>query len=492
MLGQQRLSIKNYFFTIVASATLLFAGAGPAHAVATTLVVDDDGMATAADCDDTAMAYVAIQAAVDAASAGDVVLVCPGTYNESVTIDKQLTMMGAQSGTDARSGRTDASAESTVTQVGGNPAFFLTDAVDGVVVDGFRFATNQGVWFQNGSGHRIVNNIFQDTDTGVFYATTADQQNVIEHNRFSGNTSNANSDGIQAGGDQGGNTLVNENLFENNQSAAYVVSSTGPSADIVISNNTIRDNSIALFSTVGAEVTDNTITATLGSAIFIGGGNSGTVVRGNSVSGDPNSAIRITDSFAIGVNSNITITNNVLVGNGFGINIAANSFAGAVTATRNVISGNDKGFQNDSDIVVDGSRNWWGRSTGPSDWSTGAGDSVSASVAFFPWATNYARSHYQACTITAKAGKTTKGTSGPDIICGTAGNDLIYGGKGADLILGNGGNDTLKGQQGGDRIIGGPDDDDLFGSKGFDWVQGWTGSDTCSLGAGGGRTASCE
>ena len=36
--------------------------------------------------------YPTIQAAVNAASPGDIIVVAPGTYNENVTIDKALTL----------------------------------------------------------------------------------------------------------------------------------------------------------------------------------------------------------------------------------------------------------------------------------------------------------------------------------------------------------------------------------------------------------------
>lgn len=71
--------------------TLLLAGlaasllAAPASA-ATVRVVDDDGKGSAASCDSPAKAYKKVQAAVNAASAGDTVLVCPGIYDEQVVI----------------------------------------------------------------------------------------------------------------------------------------------------------------------------------------------------------------------------------------------------------------------------------------------------------------------------------------------------------------------------------------------------------------------
>ena len=66
-------------------------------AYAATLTVDDDK----ADC--PAAAYTSVQAAVDAAAAGDTVVICQGDYAEgtgapgtnALTITKQLTLKGA-------------------------------------------------------------------------------------------------------------------------------------------------------------------------------------------------------------------------------------------------------------------------------------------------------------------------------------------------------------------------------------------------------------
>ena len=73
----------------------------PASA-AMTLVVDDDGMATAADCNDPTPTYMTIGAAVAAAASGDTIKVCPGMYTENVVLNKSLTLLGAQAGVDAR------------------------------------------------------------------------------------------------------------------------------------------------------------------------------------------------------------------------------------------------------------------------------------------------------------------------------------------------------------------------------------------------------
>src|SRR5215208_725074 len=68
----------------------------PVHAAATTLVVDDDGHGTATNCEASNAAYNTVDAAVQAATAGDTIRICPGTYAEQVVITKNnLTLRGA-------------------------------------------------------------------------------------------------------------------------------------------------------------------------------------------------------------------------------------------------------------------------------------------------------------------------------------------------------------------------------------------------------------
>src|SRR6188768_2848876 len=58
----------------------------PASAAGTTRWVDDDGKAGPGGCAGSATAKATIQAAVNAASAGDTILICPGTYPEFVNV----------------------------------------------------------------------------------------------------------------------------------------------------------------------------------------------------------------------------------------------------------------------------------------------------------------------------------------------------------------------------------------------------------------------
>jgi hypothetical protein len=77
--------MRKTFWAMALALSLLLLGGGQALA-ATTRAVDDDGMATPNNCDAATPASPTIQGAVDAAGPGDTIKVCPGTYNEQVTI----------------------------------------------------------------------------------------------------------------------------------------------------------------------------------------------------------------------------------------------------------------------------------------------------------------------------------------------------------------------------------------------------------------------
>lgn len=109
-----------------------------------TLVVDDDGQASATDCDATAAAYTSINAAIADANPGDTIHVCPGTFSERVNVTKSLTLTGAQSGVDpaAANARTNPLAESIITEAGlvdpnPNVLIDIPAGVQGVTIDGF-------------------------------------------------------------------------------------------------------------------------------------------------------------------------------------------------------------------------------------------------------------------------------------------------------------------------------------------------------------------
>lgn len=81
-------------YSIVVAVLVVIAATG-SPATAATLVVDGDGLGSATDCNDSTVAHSSITAAINAASSGDTILVCPGAYAEQVAIaGKDLTLLG--------------------------------------------------------------------------------------------------------------------------------------------------------------------------------------------------------------------------------------------------------------------------------------------------------------------------------------------------------------------------------------------------------------
>src|SRR5438045_4846542 len=122
----------------------------------------------------TSPSFNTISLAIAAASNGDTIQVCVGTYNEQVQINKTLTLNGAKAGQDART--RVATNESIITNTCG-PVQIMADKV---VLDGFTIQGSTldptanpgcfgaGIWSNPGEfasdvgGHQILNNIIQN------------------------------------------------------------------------------------------------------------------------------------------------------------------------------------------------------------------------------------------------------------------------------------------------------------------------------------------
>jgi len=92
-IGINEVKMMARAFTAIVMVLLVLFAVLPAipvvRATPSTLVVDDDGFATATNCDDPSTpAFTSIQAAINAASDGDEIIVCPGNYAEQITISK--------------------------------------------------------------------------------------------------------------------------------------------------------------------------------------------------------------------------------------------------------------------------------------------------------------------------------------------------------------------------------------------------------------------
>jgi hypothetical protein len=280
---------------------------GPVRA-ATVLVVDDDFPRS---CAHGAADHTTIQAAVDEAGPGDRIRVCPGTYNETVTVEKRgLVIEGAKAGIDART--RSQTHESIVTADNADGVVRLL--ADHIVWDGFMVFDNfegPGMYTDpDASGYVIRNTIFLDNGLGLHLNADGKALTTVRHNRF---TENNEFEGPGAGNgiyaDQGTRcALIADNLFERHNGAGILFADSDEQHHCVTveRNKSIGDRSFATFyasshvrvvaNFVRGRAGDPTPDPTPGSAIFVGAGNDGILVKRNHIESAGGNGIDVRDT----------------------------------------------------------------------------------------------------------------------------------------------------------------------------------------------------
>ena len=375
------------FAATTAAAGLIYVRSGGNDTLCNGTANVDDSAGVEPNC-----AVQTVGKGIALADSGGTVQVAAGTYAESVTISKPLTLNGAQAGVDAR---TRSGSESVLGTVS------ITSS--GVIVDGFTF---EGSRVQaNGATSNILSGVVIENDIFDGYSSvglpTYDAGNIlIQQNLFENAQSASEAIQIKASADQGGcdGSQVLNNAFEaatNNGGADVNLSCTGSnSSSVTVANNTTSGNtggsSFVGFSGVvdGISVTDNS-GSTTGSSIFFFGNVTGTaLVDGNSFSSGGSSVISIhggditSDTTNTGV---FTITGNRMSANVRGIYISASALTAPaqVLAHYNEFVGNSTaGIENASSVAIDAANNWWGCNSGPN--TTGC-DTTTGAVTSDPW-----------------------------------------------------------------------------------------------------------
>jgi hypothetical protein len=355
-------------------------------------------------CDST---HATIQAAVDASSDGDTVRVAPGTFVENVTLDLDLTLEGAQAGTDACgrvAGSPDPASESIIAP-GAGIGITLQTGSAGSTITGFSFVgPDRGIESDSGplDGLSILDNHFQGHTIAVFLNdpgtdVTVDQNSLVgststqfhlDQDNFDGFhfTNNCVLDGLgtglfvdgnhNVGASAGRAPRIEGNLFEGNVTGANLGRFAFENGDIV--GNVFRDNSFPGLQggIQGSEITGN---------VFDGNGRGGLELTGFGGAGDPTR----------GAQGNNVSCNN-FVGNGFtntgqGIFLSSGQFPGTISTNvffDNNLFGNRIGLTYSGTEVIDAENNYWGHPTGPTHASNpgGVGDDVEGdTVDFDPW-----------------------------------------------------------------------------------------------------------
>jgi len=396
--------MRRFPGTVAAVAALIVLAGSPAVYANTTFHVSASTGVDGPSCGAQTSPCATIGQAVMNASAGDAVVVEAGTYNESVIVDKSLTLDGAQAGNPGTAARASApAAESLVT--GGNIAIEASD----VTVDGFSFgrAGNQVCVacfaFETQSRVTIANNVFTGYEPDSFGPWQVTGPVGVNHTTNTVITGNYFSSADADLGDFGGavvqwfdggcsGAVVSNNIFVAADASAlsdiyfWCDSEAGEAtATISVSGNhdtAMGSSDFALFThiTGGAEVdvTGNRIamTSVSSSGIFFSTdpGLATVKISGNTLNGSPFRAVKLTTNAR--VPGQVSITGNDFSGNGVGVYISPNGLSGGTVVLRgNNLSGETgdsagdgpDGVYNDlsSGGIVDAIDNWWGCNGGP-------------------------------------------------------------------------------------------------------------------------------
>jgi parallel beta-helix repeat protein len=313
---------------------------------ASELIVDDDKV----QCPTAQFTH--IQDAVNAASPGATIRVCPGTYVEQVTINKPL-QINADSGAILMPSAMQANASSTVNAVPLAAALVVADAngvtISGLIVDGINSGISEcspilfGVIFQNSSGtiervavrnFKLASNlagcqsgsgIFVQSGGGTISNVTVERSTVHD---FQKNGITANEVGTQVS--------VNANVVTGlgpTTGAAQNGIQIGFGAKGSISDNTVTNNvwsPCTAVSTCQAVATNILVTQSDGVTVTgntAGINNVAIFIDGNSatITGNQTFASSVFDGIRVEGNSSTVQTNDVFNGAEAGIYLAGNN-----------------------------------------------------------------------------------------------------------------------------------------------------------------------
>ena len=339
-------------------------------------------------------AFATIQAGINAVDTGGTANVAAGTYNEAVSVNKTVTLRGAQAGIAGDdASRPVAGGESIVTGPSTNGNIFGIAAnnavVDGFLVENFGAGTSINGFYLSAatSGYQLLNNIIRNNTIGVSLASQGTTQTVIAHNLLETNNRAGAASGDAFYGDTAmKNILVDDNKLVGNNVAMSLLGGVygyGPVSDLTVSNNILDGSGMGGGFGISGQAksfggtldtnlrfTNNVMTnGGTGRAAFRMVGVDHATVDGNEISGFGDA---IDVCYA---STDVDIANNILTGNIIGLEAHNYAFREEINLQHNAIFGNStanvKNGAYDEDAgyypsygaaAINASGNWWGSS----------------------------------------------------------------------------------------------------------------------------------
>lgn len=311
-----------------------------------------------------------IQEAVNNASSGDVIAVEAGTYNETVRVNKTVTIKAK-----------DPSNPPTIRYAPDQPKSNATFEIiaSGVILSNLTIE-------RIGHPDRVGNN-----------STAAIAVVPVDSNRPDCTFSISGCEDVTKDVTVKGSDIVGQFDDENESNAGFVVTdginATGLVLDGDAHNITLRNSQVHGFSggvglvaEYGGTITDVEVKS---NDIY-----NNTVFRNGTAQGVGFGVVRNTTD---GYIDNVVLSDNNIENNHYGVRLAGNATnetlvdvdASNITVNYNDIVGNSEwGAMNNGTNTLDATNNWWGASDGPSGAGSGSGDAVSTGISYDPWLEN--------------------------------------------------------------------------------------------------------
>jgi hypothetical protein len=364
-----------------------------------------------------------IQAAINAASSGDIIVVSAGTYANNFAVTKSLTIRGAYFNSSAPTRGPSATDESVIT----GARAVITIAANNVVIDGFKLVPTSSRMIENpnGTGLTLTNNVVvvngaRNPTYGIFDART---------NNISGLT-------------------ITNNLFQSTSGTGgfiplYMVRSTG---NLVLDNAVITGNSFVntahgiymdrmnVGSMNNVIISGNTFDNIQGASTGSTGGGRAMLLNGLSNSSISRNTFNNVYYFGmqLGAASNVAVTQNNFTGASISgirtitsmnnLTVNENNFSGSFSQ-KAIVHGVGSG-------TLEATCNWFG-----SNVTTNVSNSVSAtgtgSVNNTPWLTSGADDDAGVIGFQPATGTCNGGQSSPLTITSVYGEDIYCSETGA-------------------------------------------------------------